>query len=567
MNEQQKDSGLDGATDTFAAAPAEGQATEPSGGGMATAKPKRRSSGKPKAAPGVGDDPATPKKARSSTRGSKPKNVLDNEPPREDAPLVEAKGAAVRTEPDGLPPLPPAPVPTPEGIAFMQQHAVYQNTLEERARLRHERLTRSVETAKEGTQAVAGGQGASTSNSSKAKDSATGPRDDVTADATAPARKTATSRRGKAQVENSIEPGPEIRKEPASEAEKQVSKDAEDAGLLRKLLDRSRALLGPRTAAAAGERGAATAQSDVETLRTIKDAFARRLGLVVAERNRHAEPEYKKEFDKLAPDLKAAALAVGASSQAGASSPAIPNPLLEEKAKAMPTSVPESVRKRFLKVDSEYYFPDRSPAFVDQGAKLATRGEHPEVVVALIEIARERGWNSVTVKGTETFRRAAWMEAARNGLQVTGYKPSDLDLAQLNQREPKNLIEPGAVREHATAAPTSLEKPTDRSEGRAVSEKLEALAKDRPTLAVKKYPDLVQAYALLDAARKFAEAYMPGQEKQFVAIGKELVAQQIRDGKDVIGPKVHPEQMRQSRGGSQKSEPAIKSPEVQVRER
>jgi hypothetical protein len=230
------------------------------------------------------------------------------------------------------------------------------------------------------------------------------------------------------------------------------------------------------------------------------------------------------------------------------------------KAPAMSTAVPESVRKRFLEVDSDYYFPDRSPAFVDRGAKLATRGEHPEVVRALVEIAKERGWDSVTVKGSESFKRAAWMEASRNGMQVAGYKPTELELAQLKQREPNNSIEPGPVRDQAAARPVSLAKSTEQNErDRTLDAKLSAFAKDRPTLVVKKYPELVQAYALLDAARKFAEAYMPGHEEKFVAIGREMIIQQIRDGKEVVGPKLHPDQISQSRSRQQGSEAMSKN--------
>jgi hypothetical protein len=214
--------------------------------------------------------------------------------------------------------------------------------------------------------------------------------------------------------------------------------------------------------------------------------------------------------------------------------------------------VPESVSKRFLKVDGEYFFSDRSPAFVDHGAKLATRGEHPEVVRALVEIAKERGWDSVTVKGSEAFRLAAWIEAAKNGMQVAGYKPTELDLAQLKQREPNNSIQPSPVRDQGAARPIPLAKSAEEMPiDRTLEEKLTAFANDRPTLVVKKHPELVQAYALLDAARKFAEVHMPGHEDRFVAIGREMITQQIRDGKDVVGPRIHPGQISKSQPGKQ----------------
>jgi hypothetical protein len=40
---------------------------------------------------------------------------------------------------------------------------------------------------------------------------------------------------------------------------------------------------------------------------------------------------------------------------------------------------------------------------------------------------------------------------------------------------------------------------------------------------------------LLDAARKFGEVHMPGHEPKFVAIGKKMITQQLRDDKEIIG--------------------------------
>ena len=425
----------------------------------------------------------------------------------------------------------------------MQQHVAYQNALDQRAEAQRAMLARSTP-ASNVDLLRAGGQ---------------------------PEVKAAGATSGKAVRENSIEAGPAVRKEHVSEADLQALDDTEDAKQLRLILERSRSLKVRDSAAAAGERVVAAAQSDIGALRSIKDAVVRRLGLAIVEQNRQAESGYKTEFDKLAPDLKPAAEASGirkapATQQPGAST----DRAEEEDAATWSTAVPESVRKRFLQVDSDYYFPDRSPAFTDRGAKLATRGEHPEVIRALVEIARERSWDSVTVKGSETFRRAAWMEAARSGLQVAGYKPTDLDLAELKQREPRNSIEPGAMREQVSGQATSPAKPAVQEKERALEEKLSAFDSGRPTLVVKQYPELVQAYALLDAARKFAEAHLPGHEARFVKIGKELITQQLRDGKDVVGPRVHPDRMSQSHSGREAVDSrAVKADrsEAQVRER
>lgn len=144
-------------------------------------------------------------------------------------------------------------------------------------------------------------------------------------------------------------------------------------------------------------------------------------------------------------------------------------------------------------------------------------------------------------------------------MQIAGYKPTQLDLAQLKQREPNNSIEPGLVRDQGATLPVPIAKlAEEQQKDRTPDEKLLAFANERPTLVVKKYPELVQAYALLDAARKFAEVHMPGHEEKFVAIGKELITQQLRDGKEVVGPKIHPNQISQSQSGQQRSAVAEK---------
>jgi len=545
MSEQQKDSaGADSTSAVPTDSNPDASSTSP-GTAVEAAKPSRRRASKVKAVPETGDETPKPKKARTSSRGSKGKNVLLEVPADSEALPESGQGQSdpVRAANDGLPPLPPAPVPTPEGIAFMQQHIAYQNALDQRAEAQRAMLARSTQ-ALNADPPRAGGQ--------------------LEARAATPAS-------GKAVRENTIQPGPAIRKEHVSEADLQALDDTEDARMLQLMLERSRSLRMPDSTAAAGERVAGAAQSDIGALRSIRDAVVRRLGLAIVEQNRQAEAGYKTEFDKLAPDLKPEAEAPGtrkapATRQAGA----FTGRADDKDAAALSTAVPDSVRKRFLQVDSDYYFPDRSPAFTDRGAKLATRGDHPEVVRALVEIAKERGWDSVTVKGSENFRRAAWMEAARSGLQVGGYKPTDLDLAELKQREPRNSIEPGAVREQVSGQATSLAKPAVQEQERALEEKLSAFDSGKPTLVVKQYPELVQAYALLDAARKFAEAHLPGHEARFVEIGKELITQQLRDGRDVIGPRVHPDRMSQSHSGREAMDSRAVKPdrsEAQVRER
>ena len=223
--------------------------------------------------------------------------------------------------------------------------------------------------------------------------------------------------------------------------------------------------------------------------------------------------------------------------------------------------VPASVARRFLKVETEYYFPDKSPAFSDRGDKLATRGAHPEVVRSLVEIAQARGWTSITVKGTDEFRRSAWMEAAQAGMKVAGYQPTALDLAELANRPAKNAVEKGRQRDldKAPAAPSTRQPDTgsDRTPVRQLDSveakptespplkaelvaKASAFEKDKPSFVLKNHPELAPAYGVVDVARKFAEAHLPEDAREeFVGLARRHVIQKIVTGESVKGPKIY----------------------------
>lgn len=225
--------------------------------------------------------------------------------------------------------------------------------------------------------------------------------------------------------------------------------------------------------------------------------------------------------------------------------------------------VPESVARRFLRVDTEYYFQDRTPAFSDRGSKLATRSTSPEIVRSMVEIAKARGWDTITVRGAEEFRRSVWKEATQDGLTVAGYKPTALDLAELANRPASNTVEKGVAQSkgnvpmqqqagrpssqadhvqtagaHDTTrvkrAPASL-----RSDPELVA-KAKAFEEGEPATVVKKYPDLAKAYGVVAAARAFASEKLPeASRNEFVEMAKRHMAEKITTGQQIQGPKIY----------------------------
>ena len=89
--------------------------------------------------------------------------------------------------------------------------------------------------------------------------------------------------------------------------------------------------------------------------------------------------------------------------------------------------VPEHIRQRFVQVGRHYHFPDGTRAFTDRGGRLTTPSENTEVIRSLVTIAQARGWNEITVRGTERFRKEAWTAARLAGLEVRGYRPTEFE--------------------------------------------------------------------------------------------------------------------------------------------
>lgn len=116
---------------------------------------------------------------------------------------------------------------------------------------------------------------------------------------------------------------------------------------------------------------------------------------------------------------------------------ALPAASPEAGRQAQPRAVPEAIIHRFLRVDDEFYFPDRSLAFMDRGTSLKAASENHEVVRSLVAIAHARGWEAIRVNGTESFRRLIWREATRQGLPVRGYSPTDVERAEAERETGK----------------------------------------------------------------------------------------------------------------------------------
>lgn len=94
--------------------------------------------------------------------------------------------------------------------------------------------------------------------------------------------------------------------------------------------------------------------------------------------------------------------------------------------------VPKSVSNRY--VAHEGKFLDRRSEtvhFEDKGRSLSTASEDREVIAHMVEVAKAKNWDELQLKGSEEFRRQAWIAAELAGVPTRGFKPGAQDRAAL----------------------------------------------------------------------------------------------------------------------------------------
>ena len=116
--------------------------------------------------------------------------------------------------------------------------------------------------------------------------------------------------------------------------------------------------------------------------------------------------------------------------------------------------IPREIEDAYLRVGNKFHYTQKPTlqAFEDKGTRLETRSNSARIASDLVKIAGAREWGSIRVKGSDEFRQKVWLEATLQGIAVKGYKPSEVDLAQLAQRDRlavANSVERDAARAQA----------------------------------------------------------------------------------------------------------------------
>ena len=96
--------------------------------------------------------------------------------------------------------------------------------------------------------------------------------------------------------------------------------------------------------------------------------------------------------------------------------------------------LPEQILLSYVVKDGKYHDKESDTLrFQDHGKKLSTSVEDRAVIADMVAIAAAKNWSQIELKGTDSFRQTAWLEAESRGLRTKGYEPTQQDLQQLEQ--------------------------------------------------------------------------------------------------------------------------------------
>ena len=119
----------------------------------------------------------------------------------------------------------------------------------------------------------------------------------------------------------------------------------------------------------------------------------------------------------------------------------------DEKVVQQRQALAQAVYEQYRVAGFKYYFKDQAGsvgqlAFKDTDTKLTTALNSERVTRSLVDLTEAKGWTDIKVSGHKEFRRQVWRAATERGIEVSGYKPDDKDLAVVSDKALKNVIEP-----------------------------------------------------------------------------------------------------------------------------
>ena len=215
------------------------------------------------------------------------------------------------------------------------------------------------------------------------------------------------------------------------------------------------------------------------------------------------------------------------------------------KRKSEPPTITDDLTGKFLRVGNKLYrtSDDKTPIVRIAGDRLKT--SNIDALPDIIRIAKANGWTSIKVGGGDKFKKAAYLAATAQGLEVDNYTPSKIVKAEADRLR-ERIAEREKRREGKKAGIKTRQNEDELSKLNALSQRF--LNQSHAENA--RDPDLRRAQSLVAQTISIARAKYPDDpvkaSKEVEARRKE-VATRIAKGDRIAVVQVRNEQARHVR--------------------
>lgn len=215
------------------------------------------------------------------------------------------------------------------------------------------------------------------------------------------------------------------------------------------------------------------------------------------------------------------------------------------KRKAETPTLTDDLTGKFLRVGNKLYrtSDDKKPIVKLEPDRLKT--SNIDALPDILRIAKANGWTSIRVNGGDTFKKAAYLAAAAQGLAVENYTPSKVVQAEA-ERLQSRLAEREKRREAKIAAGTSRQLPDETITLKALSQRFLAQTHEQNA----RDPELRRAQSLVAQTISIARAKYPDdpvKASKEVEARRQEVAHRIANGDKIAAIQVRNQQVQRVR--------------------
>lgn len=239
------------------------------------------------------------------------------------------------------------------------------------------------------------------------------------------------------------------------------------------------------------------------------------------------------------------------STPSGRSRAAMPKPVKEKaapvkpKRKSEPPTITDDLTGKFLRVGNKLYrtSDDKTPIVRIAGDRLKT--SNIDALPDIIRIAKANGWTTIKVGGGDKFKKAAYLAAAAQGLEVENYSPS-----KLVQAEADRLRERIALREKRREGMKAGKRTTQTEDELDKLKRLSQRFLSQTHSENARDPDLRRAQSLVAQTISIARAKYPDDQvkaSKEVEARRQEVAIRIANGDRIAVIQVRNQQAQRGR--------------------